>query len=223
MKIPNGLKIAYWVILTATISYFFIYLKYDLIEKGNHLYLFIFLIWVVLLLLPFFNEIKLFGMTFKKEIESVKKEVEALRLSINTSIHQSTNISIDREPRITPKEEQLLKQVGENQPAAHTLEIPENVDELFRIRYNLEKELRRVDKLYFWTEGEKERTIPLNKIIADLKGGDIIDDDLYHLVRATYQITNAAIHGRDDLLKIKEIDLIKKVGPDIIDKLKVIN
>ena len=46
----------------------------------------IFLVWIGLALAPTFSEIELFGLRFRQEIEQIKREVEALKISQNQSV-----------------------------------------------------------------------------------------------------------------------------------------
>ena len=76
MKLPNWFKILWWIILLAIVSLFLCYRFPDL-TKGNATAtdIFIFLIWVTLFLLPLFEELSFFGISFKKEVEKLKSDI----------------------------------------------------------------------------------------------------------------------------------------------------
>lgn len=92
MKFPNWFRISWWVLLSVTVS-FFLYKRHPQLISGNATSadIFIFLIWVVLLLLPLFEELSLFGITFKKEVEELKSDfsskIENLKAEIKNTIN----------------------------------------------------------------------------------------------------------------------------------------
>jgi hypothetical protein len=230
MKLPNWFKIFYWLLLTLSIGYFFIYKKYNLIESGNHLYLFIFLIWVAILLLPLFNEIKFFGIELKKDIDDLKGQINSLKLKLNNKNSQATNINVNPTPPSDKKIqesqkdikkvlEETLKAHGINKVRKQDISTSDKVNFLFNIRYNIEKELRRINEIHF----SEERKLPLMKILSDLNQSDIIDNQLYNVIKDMYSITSPAIHGEDELVTDIQFEYIKQFGNEVIGTLKEIS
>jgi hypothetical protein len=99
MKLPNWFKILWWILLLLIVTYFG-WQRYDSFAKGSVTVLdvFVFLIWMALLLIPLFKEVKFFGIELKQEIDSLRKEVKEqiinLRSEIQTSISLQNRINI---------------------------------------------------------------------------------------------------------------------------------
>ncbi len=98
MKLPNWFKILWWLFLLVIVTCF-VWQRYDSFVKGfvTVLDVFVFLIWIALLLIPLFKEVKFFGIELKQEIDSLKKEVREqiinLRSEIQTSISFQNRIN----------------------------------------------------------------------------------------------------------------------------------
>lgn len=230
MKLLNWFKITYWILLTVVIGYFFVYKKYSLIESGNHLYLFIFLIWTAILLLPLFGEIKFFGIELKKEVEELKGQVNSLKLKLklNNKNSQETKINVNPAPpsdksiaesqkRIKRTLEETLKAHGIEKVTASQASTPDTVNFLFNIRYNIEKEIRRLCKNHF---SHDRNNVSLMRIITELKVAGVIDQKIYKIIRDVYSITSPAIHGEEDLVSKIQFEYIREVGPELIATLK---
>lgn len=52
----------------------------------------IFLIWIALLLVPIFEEIGLFGIKLKREIQDLKTDLTGQILSLRTEVHNSIDL-----------------------------------------------------------------------------------------------------------------------------------
>ena len=127
--------------------------------------IFVFLVWASLLLLPLFKEVSFFGMTFKKEIEDlkshVKAEISGLRAEVRTYLlicarkmnQQSFTILAPSTGLAAPRNRETNSDScreyrtadgsssGYNTPM---LEVSQDVEFLFKARFNLERELRRI-------------------------------------------------------------------------------
>ena len=99
MKLPNWFKILWWLFLLAIVTGF-VLARFDSFIKGSVTVLdvFVFLIWIALLLIPLFKEVKFFGIELRQEIDSLRKEVKEqivnLRSEIQTSINLQNRITV---------------------------------------------------------------------------------------------------------------------------------
>ena len=160
MKLPNWLKIVWWLLLVG----FFAYLlsqRFDSIVSGaaSTIDIVIFLIFIALLSIPLFREVDFFGVRLKREIDTLrtefKEQIINLRSDINT-INMKAEISPHIQLLTPPSDLELqdlkkdlkytLEQIREKglEKATAKLEIPDDNRFLFEARYALEKELRRI-------------------------------------------------------------------------------
>jgi hypothetical protein len=164
MRLPNWLKIVWWLVITG----FFAYLlsqRYTSIISGDTSAtdIVIFLIFVALFSIPLFQEVDFFGVRLKKEIDTLrtefKEDIVNLRSDIQNTINMRTEISPhinlltsrsdseirNLEEQIKPILEKTLKAKGIGiEKEAYKFEISDNIKLLFDVRYTIEKELRRI-------------------------------------------------------------------------------
>jgi hypothetical protein len=102
--------------------------RYDSFPKGSVTVLdvFIFLIWMALLLIPLFKEVKFFGIELKQEMDSLRKEVKEqivnLRSEIQTSISLQNRINITQNVLTGVSELPPTKEEGKLSP--DTVKVP---------------------------------------------------------------------------------------------------
>ncbi len=106
MKLPNWFKILWWILLLIGLSVFLLKRYSDLIVgKPAGIDMLVMVVWLALLLMPLFQEVSLFGLTFKKEFEAlktnVKDEVASIRAEIRNSVDIQTQISTSSAPRFS--------------------------------------------------------------------------------------------------------------------------
>lgn len=242
MKFPYWFKIVWWVILLGIVT-FFIIKRFDSIigESASTIDIFIFLIWVSLLLVPLFQEISLLGViTLKKEMNSLKsyvrEQVTNIRSDIQNSVDVQTRISpqfINLNPPLSDSQlsamgerisgilEETLSAQGISSPIAVSegVEIPENTQYLFSVRYEIEKELRRIWNEYF--EEEEGKPAPsVFRIARSLSELEFIDSKLSGVIREIYKVCSPAIHGVQ--VSEKHVDFVRDVAPRLIASLKAI-
>jgi hypothetical protein len=116
------LKNIWWVILVGAGSYF-MFKRFCPFKSGTAtpFDFIIFLVWICLLLMPFFQEIDIFGVKLRKEINSLKGELkeqiinlrsEMLSISIKNQVSQETNFNVNW--NVAPESENIgLKKILE--------------------------------------------------------------------------------------------------------------
>src|SRR5205807_3694155 len=90
-----SLRALYWVSLI--LGGFFLILKLgsfpDFERTVPHSSQLIFVVWIVLILLPFFSEFSIFGFKFKKELERTEKKIDARLKTFELHLQSLTYVS----------------------------------------------------------------------------------------------------------------------------------
>ena len=105
-----------------------------------------------------------------------------------------------------------------NQPEGPNLNISDDVQFLFGVRYNIEKELRRLSAKFL----DESRARPVIMILRMLVEQNLITPNQHKVIRNLYSIASPAIHGDEERLTVAEIHFAKEIAPGIIDELKKI-
>jgi hypothetical protein len=244
MKLPNWFKIVWWIILlllTGTI----LFNRYEAIIAGKSELadVFIFLIFVALMLVPIFSEIEFFGLKLKKEIDELKTDLKVkfgdIKNEIRNSQSQTLNQTIQaygqygppppdsKLPELEGEIERIVKAklhehgvLMEQPHLASRIEVHEDNLLMFKVRFNLENELRRI-----WEQRFDERSIdqkyrhqPTLRIIQDLTKYEIIDNNFYGVLREILSICNYAIHG--DKVTENQVAFVAKNAKFMLDYLR---
>lgn len=202
----------------------------------------IFLIWVSLLFSPLFREVNFFGVGLKNEIDRIrndlKEQIINLRSDVQNTISVRTEVSYNMPPadhelkpikeHALPVLEQDLKKRGIQKSAYIEKEtrIPDDINFLFLVRYEIEKELRRIwhslaVQTFVWS-GNEMKYLPRTFIqIADgLAELTLISPEVRSLIRNVYAICSSAIHGEP--VSEKGVDFVREVSSYLILSLKTI-
>ena len=211
MKFTNKFKIVWWVFMLV-LTTFILYKRYDAIVLGNSVSLdiFIFLIFMALMLVPIFSEIEFFGIKLKKEIGDLKKDIGEMRNDIRNSQIQTVHNTFhgfgpplpdNRLPEFKDEIDRLVMSLRKDTTAepgsSYKIEVPTNNIKLFEIRYGVEREIKRIWQERFGNEktDRSPHHPPVYKILQDLKQNELIDDNLYGILKEIFAICNYAIHG----------------------------
>jgi len=247
MKTPKWLRVVWWLLLVGLATYF-LWQRFDSITSGatNATDIVIFLIWIALLTIPLFQEVSIFGVSFKKEIDNLrtefKEQINYLKSDIQNTISMRTEISpqiqiltppTDSEVQDLKKDfksilEQTLKEKGLEKPTSK-LEIPDDNKFLFAVRYAIENELRRiwkqwqarVEEVRLWTgqfAEELERPQSVFQIVRSLNELRIIDPGLSSVIREVYRACSPAIHG--EYVSQTVVGFVRDVSPSLIASLQ---
>jgi len=100
----------------------------------------------------------------------------------------------------------------------HNIDISKDVQFLFSVRYNIEKELRRISSKFF----DDERPRPMIMMVPRLVEQQLISPNQHKVIRNLYSIASPAIHGDEQKLTVAEVDFAKQIAPGIIEELKKI-
>ena len=243
MKLPNWFKISWWILLlgiTGTILYY----RVNAIISGKSvpIDILVFLIFIVLMLVPIFSEIELFGIKLKKEIEELKKDISIkfgdIKNEIRNNQTQTFNATIkgfgppppdNKLPELEKEIDRIVSEKLEKIGAPPELKlkgrihVPDNNILMFKVRYNIENELRRIwEQRFLDNENEINRRYqPVIKIIQDLTKYELIDKNFYYILKEIISICNYAIHG--EKVTDKQVKFVSKNAKQVLDYLRQIN
>ena len=96
------------------------------------------------------------------------------------------------------------------------INVSDNVNYLFGIRYTIEKEIRRIASKNL----DINKPHPVIRLIEQLVDNGIITRQEYKAIRNIYSITSPAIHGDEKQITLSEIEFVKHISPGMIQRLK---
>lgn len=239
MKFPNWFKITWWVLLLG-LTGIILLKRFTAITTGLSVPadVFVLLIFVALMLVPIFSEIEFFGIKLKKELDELKNDISIKFGEIKNEIHNSQSQTMNQTihtfgppppdtklPELQDEIERILsaklKEHGVKQEVkiAGRIDVPNDNLLMFQVRYNIEKQLRRI-----WEQRFEGNNLDLNRrhqsvtrIIQDLTKFEIIDGNFYDVLKEILSICNYAIHG--EVVTKNQVAFVTKNAKQILDYL----
>ncbi|MGO1058001.1 hypothetical protein ACTL32_02590 [Planococcus sp. FY231025] len=228
MKFTNKFIIGWWIMLLIVFGIILI-ARFDHFTS-NTLILFDYIILIllfILVFLPLYSEMSMFGFSLKREIESVEESVNDLK-SLVISNTNSNVVYFNADPQLTEEQRAQLKRSLEVrdgnsfESAVHTEEsaihefisAEKTVINFFAIRYLLEKEIRRIAVDHISDPNKK----PVLQLVKTLSQQGIFEPNMLNAILEVWSITSAAMHGED----IGEADenFVESVGQPLLHRLK---
>lgn len=241
MKLPNWFKVVWWIVVLIGFTVL-LATRFRDFEAGRPTVVDVplALVWTALLVLPLFQEVTLFGVSFRKEIqalkEDVKDEVSSLRAEIRNSIDVRTQFSPQIffppsppdsrlpqiEKRIQTAVDDALKVQGSARsiPYARELAAPSDAELLFRARYNIERELRRIWGRYAPDSAQNRRFMPTLRMARVLAEWEIIDRRIEGAIREVWSVASPAIHG--ETVTTAQVSFVREVAPGLVAALEAV-
>lgn len=192
----------------------------------------VFILWLILLFWPLFNEMEFLGVKVKKEVEKatgeVKDSLSELRLQImDLKISNSNANTIVIGDSLAPKEQldKMLLNIndlpivakGEDKKANYTadkieFDISEQTLYLFKVRLSLEQALSEICEKTGYAGDKRFRNMSnhLSRI-------GVLSSETSKIIHQIQEITNRGIHG--EIISTEYIDFIKKALPLILKEL----
>ena len=177
-------------------------------------------LWLIVLLVPIFSEMELFGFKFKKEIKKIDEQVKEIKTSILTMQMQSTTNLYNYYPGQLPSNEKrkLQTEVTTNYPRNYPedyFRTDDNTLYLFSVRRKFEEILNSIafkSELDFRnSEGMYVNTPTL---LRRLYQKELIDAPIYNALREIFAICNRAVHGNDVIQN--DVDFVKNTAPNCL-------
>ena len=217
-----------------------LYKRFDAITSGQSVPadVFVFLIFVALTLVPIFSEVEVFGIKLKKEIEDLKQDISIKLGDIkneirNTQIQSVTNTFQGYGPpppdNKLPELEREIDRIVKSKLKEHgvtvdgylatRIDVPDDNLQMFKVRYNVETQLRRIWEQRFENDelDARFKYQSVMKIIQDLTKFEIIDNNFYGILREILSICNYAIHGES--VTENQVKFVTKNAKQVLDYL----
>ncbi len=99
------------------------------------------ILFTVLILSPFFKEIKFAGFSFKSEIRDFKNDIRDEILTLRTEINNNINVTPSFEFQFSPDAKNEIPEFAKQFQNPKLIEVPNEAVELFKMRYALETKL----------------------------------------------------------------------------------
>jgi hypothetical protein len=233
MRLPNWFKIIWWIMLLIVLTIYLGERYHDLqIGRSIPMDVVVFLVWAGLLLTPLFNEIGLFGLTLKQQIDGLKKDVREQVQSLKSEIHSVVQINPNITIPIAPPDAQLpdierqiqrvldetMKRYGiAPQPdrLSKDVQVPSNdVLFLFEVRHSIESELRRIVR----ATTSAEAPLQLSRLIDILTKAAILEPELARVIGQVYAVCSPAVHGQE--VSESKVKFVRDVAPGLIATLR---
>ncbi|PUB43907.1 hypothetical protein ACI51W_06360 [Pseudomonas marginalis] len=243
LKLPNWFKIVWWTLLTAALTHF-LYNRYPDLTKGNASVadIVVFVIWIALLLAPLFNEVSMFGLKLKQEMDELKGFLTAQVSEIRSDVRNAVDVRTTFSPHFNlplpaadaqlPDLEARIKSALIDALAAHGVPLPpapvpitapDDTAFLFAARYNIELEMRRIaEELQIDTDNSSRhrRVIPIQQLARHLSESNLLEPRLVSAIREVYSICSYAIHGEP--VSEAQLAFVHELAPELVATLKAI-
>lgn len=234
MKNSENFKTVWWGILVVVIG-FYLYGRYpNLIEgKPSYFDVVVFVIRVGVCLAPIFQEMDLFGVKLKQQIDELKKDVNHQLSILETEIKSSIEVSNANSNQIyfqsgavPPKDSEIPDLSDQIQRTLNKMGITAAQDdfydygvdpvhvEMFKVRLSFENLLREYSDI----DEKYRRRYSVGKLLSDLRNYESISKNVLHGVMEVISVCNYAVHGEP--LSKAQIAFVRESAPGLLKALK---
>jgi hypothetical protein len=205
VRFPNWFRIVWWIALQGLLA-LFLHARWTALVSGGatSLDVVVFLVLVVLMLAPIYEEVGLFGIRARQRLRRIEEEVQGIRNDVRNVVELrnqfAPHISIGN---VLPPEqlEQLAAQIrrqGEAQgvtPAPVKPEIPptDSTMRFLQIRIAIERELRRIVASKF----PDQRLGSVSAMARQLQNQGLIERDASIAITEVDVIASRALHDEE--------------------------
>ncbi|WP_027360922.1 hypothetical protein [Halodesulfovibrio aestuarii] len=241
-------KWIWWLALTVILGSF-LFNRYDQLLSGKPTYFdsIIFLVWIGVCLAPIFNEMKLFGLELKQEVQELKKDMlhqvallkTELTSKIDVTSQNKNSIQVttpsppkDEEiPRILKQLEKTLGELNSNstKPTERTVKGSPGIDtQDFFIGitapeaiylFSTRLAFEKLLKDFAWREGiSMKRPVPLFRQLELAAKSLNLSKQLIAGIRDIIAVCNASIHGQK--ISSTQVYFVKEIAPKLYSTLK---
>jgi len=157
MKNTEDFKVFWWFVLVTSIGYYLFGRWESLIDgKSSYFDVVVFVVWVGICLAPLFQEMDIFGVKLKQQVDDLKKDLNHQLLMMKTELKSSIEVSSANQNTISvntsaepardseiPRLEAAINKILESKGVSannHYLPEPNDVSvEMFKVRSAFEK------------------------------------------------------------------------------------
>jgi hypothetical protein len=208
LRFSNWFRITWWLALQLAIGAFLWARWPDLVSgRAAAADVIAFVVLVALALAPIYEDVGIFGFRLRQQLRKLEQDVSGLRADVRNAVEVRNQFapSISLGPVFPPEQLAALaaevRRRAEAQgvtrvPATQHLPDSDQVVSLFRIRYDIEREVRRVaaSKL---SADEFDSRLPVTRLAQMLHEHELIDRQASIALTELYTITSRAIHGEE--------------------------
>lgn len=225
IKPKTWVKSIWWLVLVILLICF-LFPRIGYIQNGNAqpFDIFLFLVLISLLLIPLFQEVELFGIKLKKELEDIKENINVRFNSLSAEIKNTISVSptinfpLPTDEGINEFKQKYRDSITTTGADIETaIDVPNDNIYLFKIRYAIENQLRRIiqkNKSGY----EPIHAYNLSILLSDLFSYQIISGEEASALRDIIAICNFGIH--DKPITTTQVNFVKEIGEKFINKLK---
>ncbi|VVS95374.1 hypothetical protein [Desulfoluna spongiiphila] len=234
MKNSENFKTFWWGVLVVVIGCY-LWGRYPKLIEGKPSYFdaIVFVIWIGVCLAPIFQEMDLWGIKLKQQIDDLKKDVNHQLSLFKTEIKSSIDVSNANSNQIyfqsgtaPPKDSEIpdlseqIKQTLDRMGITPTQEDTEDygVDpinvEMFKVRLAFEKLLREYSNI----DDKYRRKYTVGRMLNELRNYDGISTQVLNGVMEVISVCNYAAHGEP--LTKKQIAFVRESAPGLLKALK---
>lgn len=235
MKNTENFKIFWWFVLVLVIG-FFLYGRQDYLLEGKPTYFdaIVLIIWVGICLAPIFQEMDLFGVKLKQDIQDLKKDLSHQLAILKTEITSSIEVSNANSNQIyvntnqePPKDSEIPDLTAQIQDALERLGIKAEDNEgfkskytgsieteMFEVRLSFEKLLRR----HSIALDLDSRRVSIGKMLHQLRQSEMIPKEIVVGIQEVISICNYAVHGED--ITPDQVYFVRKSAPSLLKALE---
>ncbi|MDC0610330.1 hypothetical protein OAP63_06310 [Vibrio sp.] len=233
MKNSENFKTVWWGILVIVIG-LYLYGRYPKLIEGNPSYfdVVVFVIWIGVCLAPIFQEMDLFGVKLKQQIDELNKDLNhqislmktELKSSIDVSNANSNQIYFQSNP--TPPKDSEIPDLSEQiERTLASMGIKANQDDkvdygIDPVQIDMLKTRLAFENLFTDTFGPDKngRRYPITMLLRELQKNYRISHDIIKGVREVITICNYGIHGES--LSEAKVAFVKNSAPGLLKALK---
>lgn len=228
------IKEKWWYLILITGSTVYIFRNKDVVmslqfDKLTSVHVF-FVFWIILLIIPLFSEMELFGIKLTKEVQKVKEDVkddlndlklQIMQLHVSNSVANNIHVGNAMMPS-EEKIEELLKLVHDLKKNQTTFLDDKEIDNtdksvyLFKVRLSIETAIAQLMETMGY-----DNKMPLFKSIQMLYKLEVLDAVTFDLLSQVLKIANRGVHG--EIVSDEYIDFVKEAFPQIRWSLKQIS
>ncbi len=234
MKNTENFKTLWWGILVIVIGYY-LGVRFPKLIEGSPSYfdVVVFVIWICICLAPIFQEMDIFGVKLKQQIDDLKKDVSHQLAILKTEIKSSIEVSNANSNQIyfqsgavPPKDSEIPNLSEEIQRTLNRMGIvptQESYDdfgvdpihvEMFKVRLAFENLLRE----YSGLDESYKRRYSVGKLLNDLRNYEGISKQVLTGVMEVISVCNYAVHGEP--LTKTQVAFVRESAPGLLKALK---
>jgi hypothetical protein len=201
-------RASWWLCLTAA-STWMLYYRLDGILQGTATWLdgIVGAVWIVLILSPLFREISFAGLSVKRDLDDLKDSIESLHADVKASseVQNNFNPTLNLSPMLSDEQlDRLADRVAQQQRDGGQVDLVRDESAVYRSKLPYEDlvltrfAVETIIRDFY--EGLSENSTPdvgLTRILRDLVGLSVIDNDLMVITREFYTISSMVIHNKE--------------------------